>query len=472
LKPKIILLIGIFLLNILILAGCSAMNSLVETPSAQNQGIVRFSCLDGQLINLATTTTDNVTSAVITIKDAKNNIVKDKFKLNLTKSGILYLSDNLTLPIGDFTVTEFFVTDKIGNVLYSTPIKGSESAKYVTNPLPYSLKVEKDVTKSLPIEIFEITGSFINNAGNSSGSVINGNITVNTTWKKSQSPILLNGTVTVQNGATVTIEPGVEVKILGNYQLIINGELIAIGTDTEKIYFTSDSQESERRDRIYFTEGSTAAVFSASGSYASGSILKNCVIEKMDTGIYLAHSSPYITNNIIRANRGGIYNYDSQARIENNLITKNQWYGIYGERSEVRIINNIISFNTAGGIDGGASTITHNDILNNGLGLSVYASAEVSFNNIKYNTRNGILLLDASANNIHNNNIYGNQGYQYFKYNDYDTSEDNASDNYWGTSDLKAIPNLIYDYYDSPNTSGKVIYSPIKASEISGAGPQ
>ena len=43
-----------------------------------------------------------------------------------------------------------------------------------------------------------------------------GNIPFNKTWTKADSPYLLKGDVKVKNQATLTIEPGVEVRFAAN----------------------------------------------------------------------------------------------------------------------------------------------------------------------------------------------------------------------------------------------------------------
>ncbi len=53
-----------------------------------------------------------------------------------------------------------------------------------------------------------------------------------------QSPINFNGTVTVTNNVTLTIDPGVTVN-MGYYGFDIYGTLIAQGTPGNQIVFTS-----------------------------------------------------------------------------------------------------------------------------------------------------------------------------------------------------------------------------------------
>ena len=62
-------------------------------------------------------------------------------------------------------------------------------------------------------------------------------ITQNTTLYKSCSPYLVQDNVTIQNGVTLTIEPGVELWMSGNSNFYIHGNIEAIGTETDRIVF-------------------------------------------------------------------------------------------------------------------------------------------------------------------------------------------------------------------------------------------
>ncbi len=77
----------------------------------------------------------------------------------------------------------------------------------------------------------------------SADTPVTNNITTNTTWTVAGSPyIIQTGTVFIQSGAVLTIEPGVTVKFQDASRLEVDdGQLIAIGTSAQPITFTAQN---------------------------------------------------------------------------------------------------------------------------------------------------------------------------------------------------------------------------------------
>ena len=85
----------------------------------------------------------------------------------------------------------------------------------------------------------------------------NGIIDTDTTL--SDSPINVVGNVTVASGVTLTIEAGVEVKVDSGKGILVEGSLVALGTSSENIVFTSS--QAVRRQGTGFTSSLQMAVW-------------------------------------------------------------------------------------------------------------------------------------------------------------------------------------------------------------------
>jgi hypothetical protein len=172
---------------------------------------------------------------------------------------------------------------------------------------------------------------------------IYGPITSNTTWNIAGSPYIITGTVQVLNGVTLTINPGVTVKMENDTSLQINGTLIADGCT-----ITSNQPSPAAGDwgGVLFNINSTDAVVDDNGSnYVNGSKIKNCTIEFGGSGV-----------------NGVIETISAPPFLDQNLIQDNGASGIHATgrsaANPIIITRNAIQYNTTdsdGDADGGAS---------------------------------------------------------------------------------------------------------------------
>jgi len=64
------------------------------------------------------------------------------------------------------------------------------------------------------------------------------------TWIYDNSPYLVTDSIIVPVGQILTIEAGVTIKFSGNYRFHVKGKLIASGTETDSIFFTTENHSS------------------------------------------------------------------------------------------------------------------------------------------------------------------------------------------------------------------------------------
>ena len=103
---------------------------------------------------------------------------------------------------------------------------------------------------------------------------VGGSITVDTTWTLMGSPYVTTTTVTVNAGVTLTIDPGVQVRLSAFHQLVINGTLSAAGTELLPITFTSNQGSPSAGDWVNIQ---------LNGS-STGSVFDHCIIEYAGQG--------------------------------------------------------------------------------------------------------------------------------------------------------------------------------------------
>ncbi|WP_338826041.1 hypothetical protein MTBGP_02560 [Moorella thermoacetica] len=89
------------------------------------------------------------------------------------------------------------------------------------------------------------------------GTKVRGYIEQDTTWVKSKSPYYMTGSVTVPEGVTLTIEPGVTVYFADEAypcQLKVWGKLVLKGTESERIVLRKSS-ENVRAELVLYNQG-------------------------------------------------------------------------------------------------------------------------------------------------------------------------------------------------------------------------
>lgn len=292
---------------------------------------------------------------------------------------------------------------------------------------------------------------------------------VSGTWTLANSPYHVLGEITVPDGQTLTIEPGVEVVFIGHHKFNVQGRLLAVGTQQDPILFTAEDKNAgwhgvrfintpstNDTSKIIYCSLKYGKANTGSGYDRSGGaimingfdkvLVSNSLFEFNMTsgdvgttggpGVCIFYGSPIITNSTFINNDGSAgsagaikVDFASHAIISNNIISNNtSSYGTiicgYLASNQPTISGNIISNNVAtvggGGILIYSSVkprIENNIIIHNQapVGGGIYclenANPVLINNTIAYNTASiggGISCEDNSDPILINNILYGN----------------------------------------------------------------
>ncbi len=266
---------------------------------------------------------------------------------------------------------------------------------------------------------------------------VSGGIFTNTTWTEANSPYIIVGDVAVDSAVTLTIEPGVQVRFNGKYYFFVDGKMIAAGTVTDSILFTSNKTTPASKDWWGLT-------FRPKGKYDT-SIMRYCIVEYSNIGIYVDGCSPKISNSLIINNWIGIDIHPAASAPQNhpyilnnkvtmnsnsgigisggtgggeiigNEVTQSYYVGIQCNGTNWKIINNTISYNNGVGLTCSASNgfmVSGNTISYNGTGLTVGLTngGVVTGNTIMSNSTTGASISGNNGSFTNNLIVYNSTG--------------------------------------------------------------
>jgi YD repeat-containing protein/parallel beta-helix repeat protein len=175
----------------------------------------------------------------------------------------------------------------------------------------------------------------------------------NTVLTASGGPYLISGQMTIGSGASLIIEPGAIFKMQSGSSIKVDGTLLALGAESEKIIFTSSRNDLAGGDTNQDGDTTVPAPgdwvgFLFSGSATAASTLSHCIVEYAGANNYGAirvqGSSPNFANTLIRHNKYyGIHIQGGSPVIDNNTISSNGNYGIYVASGTPYVRNNSVS---------------------------------------------------------------------------------------------------------------------------------
>ena len=255
---------------------------------------------------------------------------------------------------------------------------------------------------------------------------VGGTMSVDTTWTAAGSPDVLTSNVSVAANVTLTLQPGVIVKALNTGLSIADtGRLIAQGTASEPIVFTSLKDDSIGGD----TNGDGSATTAAPGdwgyTYSGGgisfqggsaasplSLLDYVTIRYaryglyangLEAGIAIAHSTvtqnlnhgleldsivgAAVTDSTLSNNGTGVYSGGSSIQMTGNTLTQNTTAVSASAMSQLTISGNTVSDNGLNGVDVTSTQVTADwtwkrtdlpYVLRSGIGVTVANGATLT----------------------------------------------------------------------------------------------
>lgn len=261
-----------------------------------------------------------------------------------------------------------------------------------------------------------------------------GNINVNTTWKKSDSPVRLTGDVTVAGHVTLTVEPGTVIEAAASdglgagtdtskVELIVKGSLIANGTAADRIvirgatsgpngWYGISFEPGARESAVTFTDISDAVmgIYSRTTNALS---LSDFSIQNSATGLrWQASPGPTLTRALISGTKtvGVLVNDDgmtgAQLTVTQSTVRNNDGTGL---KLTSRIAANVSRSNFIGnqiGIDtdaGSALTLTNSLVVGNrqmGLQLNQSGTSEFRIINNTLDRNNATITAGAPGTGI------------------------------------------------------------------------
>jgi len=393
----------------------------------------------------------------------------------------------------DFEGVELLEDVEVNGILLFTP---SESGIYtiVAHKVGYATAVvEWEITYNLLPELQCKTN-------------ISGTLPTNTTWSPEGSPYCITEDIVISDGNILTIEPRTEIAF-NDSTMHVNGTLIAIGNENDKILF-----------EVYVKKSQSQLLFV--GPYTS--VLDNFIMQNLDltsveedsgkinltngklknSDILIRYS--YVYNNEFENCNVGIYEAYWKETMKTINVLNNTFHSgtsyleIKADDAPLNFINNsiqgynvencVIAIGSSWLLDFSHNTIhnnlgkyaicttqtydsslTHNLIYDNTC-IGILGSTErhtlIEFNTIANNDV-GVSINLRENSTFRNNNVYNNTEYD-AKTDTDDEGALNLSNNYWGTTNSSLISEQIYDYYDNIEFK-ELIYEPFLTELVSEA---
>ncbi|MGC8654803.1 MAG: right-handed parallel beta-helix repeat-containing protein, partial [Candidatus Kryptoniota bacterium] len=246
---------------------------------------------------------------------------------------------------------------------------------------------------------------------------------VSGTWTKAGSPYIVVSSITIPGGQSLTIQPGVVVKFGVGLGMTVNGKLIAVGSETDSILFTTTQS---------IAAPGQWGTITVTGS-SDTSLMQYCIVEYGGSNSSWALNTTgllKLMNSVLR------YNVNGATMGKIGFVSQCIAYGNsgWGIGTNGGTIQKSISFNNGGGFLGGpiqnsvaknnsgdgfgigdgstASLVGDSAIANGGNGISIGVHCDVSVlsSTMSGNKGDGLRLNYSSSVSVISCLVTGNSG--------------------------------------------------------------
>jgi parallel beta-helix repeat protein len=271
-------------------------------------------------------------------------------------------------------------------------------------------------------------------------------LTGNITWTGQPSPYVVSRTVVVAQGSSLTIEPGTEIMLVGGQSLIVEGEMIANGTEESPIVFTRyrdgeswgslvfDSASPSQLNHCVVEYSSSAASYGGTNYVGAVALVgthldvEGCVFQKFPEesptaegeGIDLSGgATAHISNSQFLSMGGAVHTNQNYVVVENCVFSEihgagNDPVDINGDSTPASVVrNNVFTSSEDDGVDVDRSSplISGNLIYscaNKGISVGGGSTPTIE-NNVLAMNDIGVAAVDGANLLIINNTIAGNR---------------------------------------------------------------
>jgi len=420
----------IFILAVPLIAGILFFSVSAE-PSSQEESRIFLSSPGGPNVTLSVNTTTACIGEYINVTiNASDEDGVDRIKLyhNYTWnghncSGVQNCSHSWLITLNGSEFIYGWVNDTAGNSAWTEPNSISVTFEecVVTTTTTTTSTISTTSTTSTTSTMTIPTGP----------TEVSGIISADTTWTVAGSPYVVTGNILIENGVTLTIEPGVEIAFNAHtkgygfgYYIQVDGTLNAQGTPESMITFTSNADTPSPGDwgGICISGSSTIINYSIIEYGGGNDWGSGC----QDAMINAGSGSPKIANSYIQYSAFDAIRSTGSPEITGNIIRNNSDRDILDWGGSI-ISNNVI--NNRIYLLGSSTTIINNTIYG---GIRCDYAGNILVSNNTFILRNSILVFDDCSPKIYNNNFFILTEYTsyYIQILDGSSADVNASNNY------------------------------------------